>query len=699
MKDELNHYNINNPDGAGKTVRNEGKQSYANDSPRFIKEDSSKGQSEWENSVSENFASKNKGANNARASAENGDVSSSASSASSSASSSVSSAASSASATSSVAASVGSSVGAVAGSVVASVAATVVVVAAFVSTLVINLSLVMATMFSLVFQVEFIGAQEEDFATPIFAIIEDDSGVLQQLEILPGSVYITFEGLEPNKEYIVTVKNEEKVFFKKSYLTLSEQTEQSTIETYSEGDEVTITVDVPTLNAGEFYTVTAIDADGKVVFKKDGVDSTAEYRFNVSESQTLYFSLSVNGSVQAMSQAEVVIASESAVCIHNYGELIEEEPAGCENDGTKAYYKCSACDKLFDEDRHETSLEGLNIPALGHNYGELIEEEPAGCENDGTKAHYKCSACDKLFDEDRNETTLEGLIIPALGHNYGELIEEEPAGCENDGTKAHYKCSACDKLFDADKNETTLEELIIPALGHNYGEPEFEWSREADIGFTCIAVFTCARDNHVERMLAEVTLNEDVYRSVVEFNGKTYRSAYGNVKLSLDNGSIILYADGYKQGETFTAFENTENSRYIISGSRTADTPLKFHTKTYNNESVADGIDYYVDFDGATIKASSWASAVVINVYANVNLDINNYGTTTINPYNHPAFSIQGNSGYTVNIAWANNDSSTFNYSRQDGKNSTNDPALYNENGNTVNVYIDGTKRRTTGAV
>ena len=160
----------------------------------------------------------------------------------------------------------------------------------------------MATMFSLVFKVELKGAQEEDFATSIYAIIEDDSGILQQQAILPDSVYITFDGLEPNKEYVVTVKNDEKVFFKKSYFTLAEETEQGTIESWSEGNEVSVIVSVPNLKAGEFYTVTAVDANGKVVFSKDGVDPQTEYGFNVSESKTLYLSLTVNGAVQALSQ-------------------------------------------------------------------------------------------------------------------------------------------------------------------------------------------------------------------------------------------------------------------------------------------------------------------------------------------------------------------------------------------------------------
>ena len=105
----------------------------------------------------------------------------------------------------------------------------------------------------------------------------------------------------------------------------------------------------------------------------------------------------------------------------------------------------------------------------GHDYGELIPST-ATCEEGGFAAHYECSVCDKIFDADKNETTLEALVVSALGHAYGDLIAEVPADCENDGVAAHYHCEACDKYFDADKHETTLGALTIPATGV-VGEP------------------------------------------------------------------------------------------------------------------------------------------------------------------------------------------------------------------------------------
>ena len=500
MKDEINSYHISNPDGADKTVRNEGKQSYSNDNPRFIKENSSKGQSEWDNSVSENFGSEKKGANQSGTKKADGGVSSSSGSSSSvsSATSSASASASAASASTaaSAASAVGGSIGAIAGSVAASVVAAAVVVVAFVSTLTINLVLMMATMHSLIFNVELKGAQEEDFATPIYAILSDDNGVIQKLEINADTLMLTFDDLEPGKEYTVTVKNEEKEFFKKSYFTATEEVEQGRISVRNERGEVFVSVEHVELKGGEYYTLIAKDENGNVVFAKDSVEQNAEFRFTVDKTTNLSFTLSVGGKVYAVEALQVEIErdpepikpeydyqnpmwtwandySSATVTVNdlNGGAPLKitanvqkkRVAATCEENGYVSYIATAE----FDGHRYEDSKQSVENAALGHDYGTLIPST-ATCEEGGVAAHYYCEVCGKFFDENKNETTLEDLIVPATGHDYGTLIPST-ATCEEGGYAAHYECSVCHKLFDENKNETTLEDLIVSA-GHYYGE-------------------------------------------------------------------------------------------------------------------------------------------------------------------------------------------------------------------------------------
>ena len=156
---------------------------------------------------------------------------------------------------------------------------------------------------------------------------------------------------------------------------------------------------------------------------------------------------------------------------HNL-EGVAEIPASCTATGTKAYWKCLNCNKLFSdsEGKNETSFEALTIPAKGHSLTE-VKEVPATCTEAGKKAYWKCSVCQKIFSdaEGKNETTEAELVIEAKGHKLTE-VKEVPATCTESGKKAYWKCEVCQKIFsDSEgKNETTEAELIIPAAGHDF---------------------------------------------------------------------------------------------------------------------------------------------------------------------------------------------------------------------------------------
>ena len=156
---------------------------------------------------------------------------------------------------------------------------------------------------------------------------------------------------------------------------------------------------------------------------------------------------------------------------HNLDKL-EGTPATCTEPGKKEAWKCSVCQKLFadSEGKNETTEDARVIPAKGHNL-EGVAEIPASCTATGTKAYWKCLSCNKLFSdsEGKNETSFEALTIPAKGHSLTE-VKEVPATCTESGKKAYWKCEVCQKIFsDSDgKNETTEAELIIPAAGHDF---------------------------------------------------------------------------------------------------------------------------------------------------------------------------------------------------------------------------------------
>ena len=159
---------------------------------------------------------------------------------------------------------------------------------------------------------------------------------------------------------------------------------------------------------------------------------------------------------------------------HNFGALIEETPATCIDDGMKAHYYCSDCEKYFDADKNETTETALTILATGvHTFGTLIDETPATCIAGGMKAHYKCTVCGKYFDADKNETTEDALktpISPYYGHNFGRWVEEKYATCQTQGRKGYKHCSICNKDYDA--SNTVITDFVIPVNpdGHELGD-------------------------------------------------------------------------------------------------------------------------------------------------------------------------------------------------------------------------------------
>ena len=641
MDKELNNYHIKNPDGADKTVRNNGKQSYLNDNPHFIKEDSLKGQSEWDNSVSEGyFGFEKEQVENADISTKNDGISSSSVS-----SSAVSSGASSAA----VSSAIGGSVGALAGTVAASVMAAVVVVAVFVSTLTINLSLLMASMTSLTFQVEMSGAQEEDFVKPIIAVLTGDDGVYLEQEIKQDSLFLTFDDLEAGKEYLITVKNEEKVFYSKSYFTATEEVEKGFVETYIEGDEVFAVVSQVNLSSGEYYTLTVKDDKGNTVFVKDDAKQFAEYGFKIPDAKKLLISFAVNGKVYSVSELEIekdvdppftpeydfsnpvwTWDSDFGAATASFTEIHGGEPltlnatvmsntteATCEKDGFTSYTATVNYEGIPYYDYKEEI-----IPALGHEYGEpeftWVQNATGGytatatfvCLHDSghtfdlpaiVTSETTEPTCEGIgfisytatvTDEDKTYTDFKQEIIPALEHEYGDLISENYNG---NGLAAHYECSVCHKLFDENKVETTEEELVI-----------------------------------------------------------TEESADGYI--SLNDGNICIDPNGYARSANNdgslinpTPFVSSATNPYLIKDQEISwcDNIIQ----VYQNNSNLATADIYIKLSNVRLEAGSWCSLFMIKATQTVNIHLIIEGEVTfVGGSGQQVFSSQGSGAPTVHI-------------------------------------------------
>ena len=169
--------------------------------------------------------------------------------------------------------------------------------------------------------------------------------------------------------------------------------------------------------------------------------------------------------------------------------LVPATPKTCTTDGNFEHYKCNVCGDLFEDAGAVKSLpeEKVKIPA-GHEYGDLVPKQEPTCTQTGMQAHYKCSVCNKYFDESKTEKTEADLTIPIdpNAHDFGEWIAEVPATCVATGTKGHQDCNRCNRHYDESGNEIT-DLTILTNDNHDWNA----WASNGDGTHTR----TCKRDS------------------------------------------------------------------------------------------------------------------------------------------------------------------------------------------------------------
>ena len=624
MKDDLNQYHIINPDGRDGTSV-EGQRPFSNDSSHFVQEDSLRDIDEIAN-IEESYAATTKtrgrGAVGTSAVSAETDIAPSKSSSGSNP----------------------SSVGilSLAGTVTMSVVAAVIVVAAFVSSLVIDLSLVMSDMYSLVVEVKMTGAQEEDFEDPLWAVLTGDN-VYREQEVTADTLYLTFADLEPGKEYLITIKNSEKVFVEKSYFTASVPLERGEIFGSVQGRDVFISVCGVKLGKGEYFTVTAKNGQGRVLFARDDDREDAEYRFTLDEVQSVYLSLSVGGKVYAV--AEVEIPSEPEPTPepdpspelqpqhqHEYGDLISSLPATCEEAGKASYYRCASCGAYFDEWKNEISEEDLILSPLGHAYGEPIftwtpiqtlSDEPtdtsgASTEQSGLIVGYDVTACFVCQHDQTHLLNLTAVVTSA----------DHPATCESDACVVY---TATVSLSGDQYDDVRVDSDTGSALGHLFGgEPAFVWTPGGEEGYTAVAVFTCQRDpSHTLQVEASVS-RDGIYYAEVQYEEEWYFSEYDpNVYLSFaeDDSRIYITPSGYARSASdslpseseMTPFVSSAEYYYHIEGALEDGANA---INIYQTDETLEECDIYLLLDCGTLAASGLNDLVRIYAKNTVNLHL-----------------------------------------------------------------------------
>ena len=130
-------------------------------------------------------------------------------------------------------------------------------------------------------------------------------------------------------------------------------------------------------------------------------------------------------------------------------------PATCQNKGSKSG-TCERCKEQFYEE--------IEIDPSAHIYGELVKEVPATCAEEGVRAYYKCSECNKYFDKYKKEITEQDLVLP-INENFHSLNKGESkcADCGTPLTTGLEFTFLEDDTYSVKKGTATDSNIIIPA--------------------------------------------------------------------------------------------------------------------------------------------------------------------------------------------------------------------------------------------
>ena len=182
-------------------------------------------------------------------------------------------------------------------------------------------------------------------------------------------------------------------------------------------------------------------------------------------------------------------------------QIVNGKEATCLEDGWKSHYKCTRCEKHYEDEQGTKSigdetaynawkLAGGKIGKLGHDI-DKVNGTPATEDSDGFKDAYKCNNCGKYFEDEAgtksigdetayNAWKLAGGKIGKLSHDIVK-VSGSPATADSDGFKDAYKCKNCGKYFEDKEgtksigDETAYDawkvgEGKIPALNPNNGK-------------------------------------------------------------------------------------------------------------------------------------------------------------------------------------------------------------------------------------
>lgn len=240
---------------------------------------------------------------------------------------------------------------------------------------------------------------------------------------------------------------------------------------------------------------------------------------------------------------------------HDWGEWTEVTPATETSEGVEQ--RVCANDPSHVQTR--------TIPAITHVHSlELIKGKDATCEADGSREYYKCSSCNKMFSDSNGQNEITDVVIPKLGHKEtSEKVNEvKPTCTEKGGYDEVVKCERCGK-------EISKKHVDEPALGHSWGEwttvTEATATAEGQKKRVCsvckeeeTAPIPIAGHQHTEGQPVKENIKDPTCTEKGSYDEVVYCS---ECKEELSRKTVETDATGHKWSEWKVTTEPTETSK------------------------------------------------------------------------------------------------------------------------------------------
>ena len=211
-----------------------------------------------------------------------------------------------------------------------------------------------------------------------------------------------------------------------------------------------ITVSPKTLNLEVGQIGTKLTA---TVTPDNATDKTVTWTSNNDKVATV----AADGTVPAVGEGTATITATAAngkkdtckvtvkVPAHKHTPVaVPAQESTCMEKGWEAYYKCSECGTVVDENGNAAQIKYL--PLAAHKLTET-KAVPATCTEDGTEAYWTCSVCKKMFaDKDGKKEIKAPVKVAALGHDV--VLNKTPVVAGVPGTQMALfsaTCKNCDK--------------------------------------------------------------------------------------------------------------------------------------------------------------------------------------------------------------------------------------------------------------